>query len=112
VSKVILLGFSQGVSVAYLSALKHPDRVAGIVAFAGGFPRTSITPEQLKAGSHIRVMITHGTDDQQVRIEASERARDLLKQAGYRVQFETFDGGHVLPPDAMRNAGEWIRSWK
>jgi predicted esterase len=57
-------------------------------------------------------MITHGTDDQQVRIEASERARDLLKQAGYRVQFETFDGGHVLPPDAMRNAGEWIRSWK
>jgi predicted esterase len=112
VSRVVLLGFSQGVSAAYLAAMKRPDRVAGIVAFAGGFPRTSVTPEQLKAASHIRVMIAHGTGDSQVGVEASERARDLLKQAGYRVQFETFDGGHVLPPDAMRNAGEWIRSWK
>jgi predicted esterase len=112
VSKVILLGFSQGVSVAYLAAMKHPDRVAGIVAFAGGFPRTSVTPEQLKAGSHIRVMIAHGTEDQQVRVEASERARDLLRQAGYYVQFETFEGGHGLPPDMMRTAGAWIRSWK
>jgi predicted esterase len=57
-------------------------------------------------------MIAHGTGDEQVSLEASERARDLLREAGYKVQFETFDGGHALPPDAMRNAGTWIRSWK
>jgi phospholipase/carboxylesterase len=111
VSRVILLGFSQGVSAAYLAALAHPDRVAGVVAFAGGFPRASVTPERLKAGSQIRVMIAHGKDDQQVGLEASERARDVFRQAGYRVQFETFEGGHVLPPDMMRSAGQWIRSW-
>jgi predicted esterase len=111
VSKVILLGFSQGVSVAYLAALRHPDRVAGVVAFAGGFPATSVTPEQLKAGSRIRIMIAHGTEDAQVGLGASERARDALRQAGYNVQFETFEGGHVLPPDMMRSAGQWIRSW-
>jgi phospholipase/carboxylesterase len=112
VSRVVLFGFSQGVSAAYLAAMKRPDRIAGIVAFAGGFPRTSVTPEQLKAASHIRVMIAHGTGDQQVPLEASERARDLLRQAGYKVQFETFEGGHWLPPDTMQNAGNWIRSWK
>ena len=112
VSRVVLLGFSQGVSVAYLTAMNRPDRIAGIVAFAGGFPRTSVTPEQLKAASHLRVMIAHGTGDAQVRLEASERARDLLRKAGYKVQFETFDGGHVVPPDAARSAGDWIRSWK
>jgi phospholipase/carboxylesterase len=112
VSRVVLLGFSQGVSVAYLTAMSRPDRIAGIVAFAGGFPRTSVTPEQLKAASHLRVMIAHGTGDAQVRLEASERARDLLREAGYKVQFETFDGGHVLPPDAARSAANWIRSWK
>jgi phospholipase/carboxylesterase len=111
VSKVILLGFSQGVSVAYLAALKHPDRVAGIVAFAGGFPATSVTPEQLKAGTRIRIMIAHGTEDAQVDLGASERARDALRQAGYNVRFETFEGGHVLPPDMMRSAGQWILSW-
>ena len=112
VSRVILLGFSQGVSAAYLTAMKSPDRIAGIVAVAGGFPRTSVTPEQLKAASHIRIMIAHGTGDAQVALDASERARDLLREAGYKVQFETFDGGHELPPDLMRSAGNWIRSWK
>lgn len=112
VSRVVLLGFSQGVSAAYLAAMKRPDRIAGIIAFAGGFPRNSVTPEQLEAASHLRVMIAHGSGDAQVGLEASERARDLLREAGYKVQFETFDGGHVLPPDAMRNAGAWIRSWK
>ncbi len=112
VSRVILLGFSQGVSAAYLAAMKRPERIAGIVAFAGSFPRTSVTPEQLKAAGHIRVMIGHGTGDAQVPLDASERARDLLREAGYKVQFETFDGGHTLPPDVMRNAGNWIRSWK
>jgi predicted esterase len=112
VSRVVLLGFSQGVSAAYLAAMKRPDRIAGIAAFAGSFPRNSVTPEQLKAASHIRVMIAHGTGDQQVPLEASERARDLLREAGYKVQFETFDDGHTLPPDVMRNAGNWIRAWK
>ncbi len=112
VSRVVLLGFSQGVSAAYLAAMKRPDRIAGIVAFAGSFPRASVTPEQLKAASQIRVMIGHGTGDAQVPLDASERARDLLREAGYKVQFETFDGGHALPPDVMRIAGAWIRSWK
>jgi predicted esterase len=112
VSRVILLGFSQGVSAAYLAAMKHPDRITGIVAFAGVFPRNSVTPEQLKAAAHIRVFIGHGRDDAQVGIAASERARDLLREAAYKVQFEAFEGGHTLPPDVMRNAGDWIRSWK
>jgi phospholipase/carboxylesterase len=112
VSRVVLFGFSQGVSAAYLAAMKHPDRIAGIIAFAGGFPRTSVTPDQLKAASQIRVMIAHGTGDAQVGLEASERARDLLRDAGYKVQYETFDGGHTLPPDMMRTAGGWVRSWK
>jgi phospholipase/carboxylesterase len=112
VSRVVLFGFSQGVSAAYLAAMKRPDRIAGIVAFAGSFPRNSVTPEQLEAASHIRVMIGHGTGDTQVPLDASERARDLLRKAGYKVQFETFEGGHALPPETMQSAGNWIRSWK
>jgi phospholipase/carboxylesterase len=111
VSDVVLLGFSQGVSAAYLAAMKRPERLAAVVAFAGAFPAEWITPEQIKAGSRLRVMIAHGTADKQIGLQQSERARDLLREAGYRVQFETFDGGHTLPPDVMRRAGEWIRTW-
>jgi len=111
VSDVILLGFSQGVSAAYLTALKRPERFSAVVAFAGSLPRESITPEQLKAGNRLRIMIACGINDAQVGLQRSEQARDLLREAGYRVQFETFEGGHNLPPDMMRRTGQWIRSW-
>jgi len=111
VSKVILLGFSQGVSAAYMTALARPGRVAGVVAFAGPFPEELLSAAQIKAGNGIRIMIAHGTDDRQIELRESERARDVLKEAGYRVQFETFEGGHTLPPDTLRRAAEWIRSW-
>ena len=111
VSHVILLGFSQGVSAAYLTALRYPDRVSGVIAIAGGFPRDSFTSGQIKAGSRLRVMIAHGTDDRQVGLASSERARDFLRENGYRVQFETFEGGHTNPPAVMGNAGLWIKSW-
>jgi phospholipase/carboxylesterase len=111
VSHVILLGCSQGVSVAYLTALKHPGRVTAVVAFAGVFPQELVTPEEVKAASNLRVLIVHGTADREVAIQTSEGARDRLKQAGYRVQYETFEGGHDLSPEMVRRAGEWIRSW-
>jgi phospholipase/carboxylesterase len=111
VSEVILLGFSQGVSVAYRTAMRRPERLSAVIAFAGSYPAESTTPQEMKAGNRLRVFIAHGTDDTQVPVQQSERARDLLREAGYRVQFETFAGGHTLPPDMMRRAGEWIRGW-
>jgi phospholipase/carboxylesterase len=111
VSQVVLLGFSQGVSAAYLAALRRPERVAGVVAFAGLFPAEELTPQEIKAGNRLRILIAHGIVDKQVGMQASERARDALLEAGYRVQFETFEGGHSLPPDVMRRAGAWIRGW-
>jgi predicted esterase len=109
VSKVVLLGFSQGVSAAYLAALRRPERIAGVVAFAGSFPEEELTADEIKAGSHIKVLIGHGTADKNVNVAESERARDRLRGAGYQVQFHTFDGGHEVPSALLRLAGEWIR---
>ncbi len=111
VSKVVLLGFSQGVSAAYLAALRRPGRIAGVVAFAGKFPEEEVTPEEIRAGSQIRVLIGHGTADRNVDLAESARARDLLRGAGYEVRFLTFDGGHEVPASLLRLTGEWIRGW-
>jgi predicted esterase len=111
VSKVVLLGFSQGVSAAYLAALRQPERIDGVVAFSGTFPDDELTPEEIKAGNRIKVLIGHGTADPLVGLAESERARDRLRAAGYQVQFEAFEGGHAIPPDLMRLAGEWMRGW-
>lgn len=110
VSKVILLGFSQGVSAAWLTALKNPGRIDGVAAFAGFLPEDQLTAAEIESGKNLRVFIAHGRSDIQVDLKLSQKARDFLKQAGYDVQYQEFDGGHSLPPEMTKRTAEWIRS--
>ena len=38
----------------------------------------------------------------------SRRLVPDLKQAGYRVNFQEFDGPHAMPPEIARGAIEWF----
>jgi len=40
----------------------------------------------------------------------SERARDMLRAAGYRVTLQPFDGGHSVPTAQLEKVVEWLRS--
>ncbi len=45
---VYMMGFSQGASLAYMTGLKHPDRIMGIIALAGFMPDVGQTGSLLK----------------------------------------------------------------
>jgi enterochelin esterase-like enzyme len=49
------------------------------------------------------------TGDQILPFETtSRRLVPDLKQAGYRVNFQEFDGPHAMPPEIARGAIEWF----
>jgi phospholipase/carboxylesterase len=109
VGPVYILGFSQGASLAYQAALRHPDIFAGVLAVAGLFPAEFLTQADLdRAAPTLRVFIAHGTRDAVVKPAASEKARSFLEQAGFQVTFQTFKGGHTLSADLLRTILAWI----
>ncbi len=103
VSRVALGGFSDGASYALSLGLANGDLFEALLAFSPGF----VAPPG-RAGRP-RVWIAHGTADRVLPVERCGRrvARDLAA-AGYDVDYDEFDGGHVVTPDLVTAA---LDSW-
>jgi phospholipase/carboxylesterase len=109
VGPVYLLGFSQGVSLAYMAAFAAPERVAGVIAFAGRLPLDTVTEATLRAAAPtLRVFIAHGTEDPAVKLVEGKDARDHLASLGFSVVYREFAGGHRLAAEPLREAMEWL----
>ena len=122
VSKTYLMGFSQGAIFTYIAGIKHHHRFDGLVCLSGPglltplknpFVRSMGTgwlPEKfIEQANDLRVLITHGKNDQAASYELGVQSRDVLKKHGYDVTFFDFDGGHILPPDSiLESIAEWI----
>ena len=109
VGDVYLLGFSQGVSLAYMTALHAPERIAGVIAFGGRLPTDDIPEAAFRAAAGaVRVFIAHGTEDRAVKPKESQRAREYLEKLGFSVVYHEFPGGHQLSADLLREAQQWM----
>lgn len=103
---VFLLGFSQGVSMAYRYAVHSQKPVAGVIACGADLPpdvadRLAVTPR-------FPVMLIHGRRDMLVPIAKAHTAAELLHRHAYPVDTAFFDGGHEIPPEIVHSIGDWI----
>jgi predicted esterase len=104
--RMYVSGFSDGASAALSLGLVNGDLFAAIAAFSPGFVQLSSPPN-----GRPRVFISHGENDSVLPVERCGRriAREL-RDAGYTVEYQEFDGDHELPP-AIRGAGlQWLLS--
>jgi len=91
-------GFSDGASAALSLGLMNGDLFSAICAFSPGFINTSAP-----LMGRPRIFISHGSEDDILPIErCGRRIASALKDAGYRVTYHEFDGGHTVPPEIGR----------
>ena len=96
-------GYSDGGSYALSLGLTNGDLFTHVLAFSPGF----FMPANRKGFP--RVFVSHGTDDGWLPIgRTSRRIVPQLRQAGYRVRYREFEGGHVVPPAIAREAAGWF----
>lgn len=105
-SQPVLLGFSQGVSVAYRyhALARYPLR--GIVACGGDLPPDVRAP--MATGQPCPVMLVHGNEDEIVPIEKAHDAETALRQCGIEPACLYFNGGHELPKEIVDQIGDWV----
>lgn len=97
--RTVLLGFSQGCVMTLDAGLRYPKRLAGLVGISG----YAFEPEQLLAelspvAREQRVLVTHGTRDPVIPIEASREAIGKLTQGGLGITWEEFNKVHTVDP--------------
>ena len=96
-------GFSDGASYALSVGLTNGDLFTHILAFSPGF----LAPASQNGAP--RIFIAHGIHDSVLPIDqCSRRIVPRLRDAGYAVRYEEFDGPHTLPPAIARAAVQWF----
>ena len=93
--RVFMLGFSQGVSMAYRTWAHSSLPVRGVVACGGDLPPDIV--EQLEGLPPIQILLVHGRQDENVPPEKAQEALKHLRARGLKPELFDFEGGHVVP---------------
>ncbi|MCG6952668.1 MAG: alpha/beta hydrolase [Betaproteobacteria bacterium] len=107
--KIVLAGFSQGGAIALQTALRHPKRLAGILALSTYLPLAgTLADERARANFDTPIFMAHGTHDDLIAISRAEASRDALKAIGYHIEWHGYPMGHEVCPEEIAAVGVWL----
>lgn len=109
-SEVYLGGFSQGAIMSFSIGLTHPELVAGVIGFSGRILQ-EIRPlvQQNDALKHLKVFISHGTQDTTLPVHYAREAKAYLQDAGVQLTYHEQDMGHQISGEAITKVADWLQ---
>jgi phospholipase/carboxylesterase len=107
--RVTLAGFSQGGVIALHLGLRHPDRLAGIMALSTYLhDHEHLTDEVSFASIDVPIFMAHGLADPMIPITRAITSREALLRHNYRVEWHEYAMGHQVCPEEIRDIAAWL----
>jgi len=103
--RVVVLGFSQGSSMAYRFAISGLLRPVGMISCCSDLPPD--VAETLGQVQPFPVLLAHGEEDTMVPETRITEAMEALSAHGFRYEAYRFSGGHQMTPELVEKVGEW-----
>ena len=108
-SRIVLAGFSQGGAIALHTGLRHPERLAGIMALSCYLPLAATLAAEADAANHaVPIFMAHGTADPLIPLPLASRSRVQLEQQGYRVEWHQYLMPHSVCQEEIQDIGRWL----
>lgn len=108
VTRVILLGFSQGAYLAGSLGLRHAERFRGVV-IAGGRVRPAWADRDLATIPRIPFLFLHGREDDVVPLAQARAAAEEIERLGCPVRFIETGGGHIWNKEMSDALRVWLQ---
>jgi phospholipase/carboxylesterase len=106
---VVLAGFSQGGAIVLQAALRHPGRLAGVMALSTYLPLArSVEKEASPASKTLPIFMAHGRFDDIIPIERATRSRDFLIELGYKVAWHEYPMPHSVCAEEIRDISDFL----
>jgi len=105
---VYLLGHSEGAALAYLTAARLRQEVAGVLAFGAGPPKAILGEPDLAALRGMPHFLAHGREDHLFPYADLSARLAFWQAAQVPTTFEGYAGGHDLDFAPLRAASAWI----
>lgn len=107
--RILLAGFSQGGAIALAAGLRHPQKLAGIIALSTYLPMAdTLAGERSAANDAVPIFWGHGTLDPVVILQRGLDSRAVLEALGYTVAWHTYPMPHSVCPEEIVDLRQWI----
>ncbi|MFQ6004898.1 MAG: alpha/beta hydrolase [Woeseia sp.] len=112
-NRIVLAGFSQGGAIALHTAMRFPNRLAGLLALSTWMPlETSINEEVVgnpdSQPRDLPVLMAHGSFDPMLPIRAGLHARDVMQEAGFDVLWRDYPMAHAVCAEEIAEIRSWL----
>lgn len=109
--RIVIAGFSQGGAIALSAALRHPQRLAGVMALSTYLPlRDSLAAEASPANRDVPILMCHGLRDQMVPATLGKASRDMLQGLGYPVEWQAYPMEHSVCMEEVLDISKWLQA--
>ena len=107
----MLAGFSQGGAMALQTGLRHPERLAGIMALSCFLPLADKVGRRGGPGQSAtcRSSWPTATHDPLIPLARARHAHDLLTSLGYRIEWHEYPIPHSVSPAEIRDISAWLQ---
>jgi phospholipase/carboxylesterase len=106
---IVLAGFSQGGAMALHTGLRHPERLAGLMALSSFLPLPgTLAAEASPANRDAPVFMAHGTDDPLIPVARARDSRDRLLALGYQVEWHEYRMAHSVCAQEIHDLSAWL----
>jgi phospholipase/carboxylesterase len=109
--RIVLAGFSQGGAIALHTALRHPRRLAGVLALSTYLPLAeTLELDAHHANRDVPIFMAHGRDDGVIPHDFAQKTYHQLKAAGYPIVWHTYFVEHGIVMEEIRDIEQWLVS--
>jgi phospholipase/carboxylesterase len=109
--QILLAGFSQGGAIVLQTALRHPERLAGVLALSTYLPLAARLAKEASArNKSVPIFMAHGRHDDIIPIDRSRQSRDFLQSLGYRVEWREYAMPHSVCAEEIADISRFLRA--
>src|SRR5215813_6242284 len=106
---IVLAGFSQGGAMALHTSLRQGERLAGVLALSCSLPLAdALAAEAAPANRDVPIFMAHGTHDPMIPMARAVRAREILTELGYRLEWHEYPMPHSVCLEEIRDISAWL----
>ena len=107
--RIVLAGFSQGGAIALFAGLRHSQRLAGIIGLSTYMVLAdTLAAEAAPANREVPILMCHGTRDPMVGHSRGKSSMEVLRAAGYSVEWHEYPMQHEVVLEEIDRVGEFL----
>jgi phospholipase/carboxylesterase len=107
--RIVLAGFSQGGALALHTALREPERLAGVIGLSTYLPlEATLEAEAHPANAATPVFMAHGSRDPVIPLAFGERSQRALRARGHEVEWHTYPIPHSVCAEEIADMRGWL----